>query len=138
MSAHRENQVLRPQSRSENRVVTVADVSSDFVARLGRKLTSKEMSQTVDYRFDAIRHAAVGDEVLIAVGPDDASKAPNAYVSLARLEASAPDSGGRLGASTFAWPGESPNAAWARVVDASALLQQERGSCSSASGHVAR
>jgi hypothetical protein len=109
--------------REQGGVVTMADVSSDFVARLGRKLTSKEKSQTVDYRFNAIRHAAVGDEVLIAVGPDDASKAPNAYVSLARLEASAPDSGGRSGASKFAWPGESPNEAWAPVVDASALLQ---------------
>jgi hypothetical protein len=111
------------QVREQGGVVTMADVSSDFVARLGRKLTSKEMSQTVDYRFNAIRHAAVGDEVLIAVGPDDASRAPNAYVSLARLEASAPDSAGRSGASTFAWPGESPNAAWAPVVDASALLR---------------
>ena len=109
--------------REQGGVVTMADVRSDFETRLGRKLTGKESSQTVDFRFNAIRHAAVGDEVLIAVGPDTSSKAANAYVSLARLEASAPDSGRGSGVPAFVWPGESPNSAWAPVVDASTLLQ---------------
>ncbi|MFJ6214536.1 hypothetical protein ACIQGZ_14560 [Streptomyces sp. NPDC092296] len=109
--------------REQGGIVSVAQVRSDFEDKLGRKLTDKELAETVDYRFDGIEHARVGDRVLVVVADDTSVREEGAYVSLARLVRQ--DAAGTLSKSSstkFTWPGDAPNPAWESEVDVESLM----------------
>ncbi|MBX9422917.1 hypothetical protein [Streptomyces lateritius] len=110
--------------REQGGVVTVAQVRSDFESKLGRKLTSAELAETVDFSFNGAAHARVGDRVLVVVADDDAVQKEGAYVSLARL-AKEDVAGGlsKVNSTKFTWLGEIPNPAWERTVDVEPLMQ---------------
>lgn len=110
--------------REQGGVVTVAQVRSDFESKLNRKLTAKELAETVDYQFNGAAHAHVGDRVLVVVGDDASVQEEGAYVSLARLvqkEVAGPSA--RSTGTQFTWPGEAPNPAWEKSVDADSLMK---------------
>ncbi|MFJ6463598.1 hypothetical protein ACIQM0_21665 [Streptomyces sp. NPDC091387] len=110
--------------REQGGVVTVAQVRTDFEDKLERKLTAKELAETVDYQFNGVEHARVGDRVLVVVGDDTSVQKEGAYVSLARLvqkDVAGPTS--RSAATKFTWPGEAPNPAWEKSVDANSLME---------------
>ena len=107
--------------REQGGVVPVEAVRSDFEGKIGRKLTSKELAQTVDYQFDGQPHAKVGDRVLVIVADDGSGE--GRYVSLARLAATGSPTSRELGSSSFSWPGERPNAKWQESVRATTLLE---------------
>lgn len=111
--------------REQGGVVPLAQVRSVFEDKLGRKLTAKELAETVDFRFNGIEHARVGDRVLVVVANDASVQKKGAYVSLARLVQE--DTAGTLAKSSsaarFTWPGDAPNPSWERAVDAESLMQ---------------
>ncbi len=110
--------------REQGGVVSVAQVRSDFEGKLGRKLTSEELAETVDYSFNGIEHAQVGDRVLVVVADDASVQSEGAYVSLARLVRGDAAGGLAKASSTkFTWPGEAPNPAWESEVDVEPLTQ---------------
>lgn len=110
--------------REQGGVVTVAQVRSDFEDKLGRKLTSAELAETIDYSFNGATHARVGDRVLIVVADDDSVQKEGAYLSLARLVKGDATGGLTKANSTkFTWSGEIPNPAWEREVDVEPLMQ---------------
>ncbi|MEU3425903.1 hypothetical protein [Streptomyces gardneri] len=110
--------------REQGGIVTVSQVRSDFEGKLGRELTEEELAETVDYRFNGIEHARVGDRVLVVVADDTAvQKKDGAYVNLARLVGEGASEGLSGGSSTtFTWPGEPLNPAWESVVDVESLM----------------
>ncbi|MER6289033.1 hypothetical protein [Streptomyces sviceus] len=114
--------------REQGGVVSVAQVRSQFEGKLGRKPTDKELAETVDYEFNGIEPAQVGDRVLVVVADDTSVQKKGAYVSLARLvqgntAGAVPKSAAAKSSSTkFTWPGEAPNPAWENEVDAESLL----------------
>lgn len=110
--------------REQGGIVTVAQVRSAFDGKLGRELTDEELAETVDYRYNGIEHARVGDRVLVVVADDTAvQKKSGAYVSLARLVGEGTAEGASQASSTtFTWPGEAPNPAWESTVDVDSLM----------------
>ncbi|MER7908590.1 hypothetical protein [Streptomyces sp. NPDC096068] len=109
--------------REQGGVVSVAQVRSDFESKLGRKLTSAELAETVDYSFNGITHARVGDRVLVVVADDTSVQKEGAYVSLARLvKGDAAGGASKTSSTQFTWPGEAPNPAWGSAVNAESLM----------------
>jgi hypothetical protein len=114
--------------REQGGIVSVAQVRSDFEGKLGRELTDEELAETVDYEFNGIEHARVGDRVLVVVVDDASVPEEGAYVSLARLvqedtaAALSKSASAKSGSTPFTWPGEAPNPAWESAVDAESLL----------------
>ncbi|MFE2555745.1 hypothetical protein ACFXGT_06875 [Streptomyces sp. NPDC059352] len=110
--------------REQGGIVTVAQVRSDFEDKLGRELTDEELAETVDYRFNGIEHARVGDRVLIVVAEDTSVQNKGGYATLARLVGEDPaGASSKASSTTFTWPGEAPNPAWESVVDAESLMR---------------
>ncbi|MET9671786.1 hypothetical protein ABZY68_01655 [Streptomyces sp. NPDC006482] len=110
--------------REQGGIVSVAQVRSDFEGKLGRELTEEELAETVDYRFNGIEPARVGDRVLVVVADDTAvQKKDGAYVNLARLVREGTAEGvSKASSTTFTWPGEAPNPAWESAVDLESLM----------------
>ncbi|MGW6396290.1 hypothetical protein ACWFR1_38640 [Streptomyces sp. NPDC055103] len=109
--------------REQGGIVTVSQVRSHFDGKLGRELTEEELAETVDYRFNGIEHARVGDRVLVVVADDTAvQKKEGAYVNLARLVREGTAEEPKEGSTTFTWPGEALNPAWESVVDVESLM----------------
>ncbi|MGW3494782.1 hypothetical protein [Streptomyces sp. NPDC001020] len=110
--------------REQGGVVSVAQVRSDFEGKMGRKLTDEELAETVDYQFNGIEHARVGDQVLVVVADDTSVQKEGAYVSLARLvREGATGALAKSSSTKFTWPGEAPNPAWESAVDVESLMQ---------------
>lgn len=109
--------------REQGGVVSVAQVRSDFEGKLGCKLTGEESAETVDYSFNGITHAQVGDRVLVVVADDASVQNEGAYVSLARLVGGGAAGGlSKASPTKFTWPGEAPNPAWETAVDVESLM----------------
>ncbi|MEU0316537.1 hypothetical protein [Nocardioides sp. NPDC006273] len=96
-------------AREYGGIVTVEQVRDDFEAKLDRKLTKKELTETVDYQWEGVPHAQIGDRVLLAV-TDDASDSAD-YLTLTRLM-STDTATNRAASASFDWDGEPPNHAW--------------------------
>jgi hypothetical protein len=99
-------------AREYGGIVTVEQVRDDFEAKLDRKL-KKELTETVDYQWEGVPHAHVGDRVLLAV-TDDASDAAD-YLTLTRL-VSTDTATSRAASASYDWDGEPPNPAWGGTV----------------------
>lgn len=100
-------------AREYGGIVNVEQVRDDFESKLGRKLTKKELAEKVDYQWEGVPHAQIGDHVLLAV-TEDTSRAAD-YTTLTRL-ASAASTTSKADSTSFNWPGEPPNPAWDTAV----------------------
>lgn len=113
VESSKESSKVTVTAREYGGIVNVGQVRDDFESKLGRKLTKKDLAEKVDYQWEGVPHAQIGDQVLLAV-TEDASGAAD-YTTLTRLASTAPAASG-ADSTSFDWPGEPPNPAWDTAV----------------------
>lgn len=113
VESSKESSATTVTAREYGGIVNVGQVRDDFESKLGRKLNKKELAEKVDYQWEGVPHAKIGDHVLLAVVEDTSGTAD--YTTLTRL-ASTASATSEADSIQFNWPGAPPNPAWDTAV----------------------
>lgn len=89
------------------------DVSAYAEAKMGKKLTPGQAAQLVTFEYEGVSSAQVGDHIVVLTHQEPGSDVIHGLVRIDRLQS--------LSGTTYAFPGEAPNASWSPPASASAI-----------------